>query len=169
MTEHQFLRKIRRLASVEDPDCVVILSLIEEGLAAFPESVKLWCRRGDLIELIMVTPLGETNTTQYKTADALYSYERAAALDPTCAEAFEEIGYYWDVSGDDFERAEAAFRKAIELGAGAYGLARVLAQHGIDTAEILSFLDGSPFSGVPEIAEIRSEIENGIWEPITRR
>lgn len=167
MTESQIIRKIRRLASIDDPDYSVVLSIIEEGLAAFPESVKLWCLRGDLINLTHLTP-GKFESVTYKAADALNSYETAARLDPTCAEAFEEIGYYWDVSGDDFRRSEAAFCKAIELGAGVYsyyGLARVLAQRGEKPALILQFLDGCPFALTPEIKDIRSEIEEGMWTP----
>ena len=58
---------------------------------------------------------------------------------------------------------------AIELGAGpdSYaGLARVLAERGTETAEILVFIDDCPYVGETVIQEMRSEIEKGQWAPI---
>lgn len=138
------------------------LALTEKAIDAFQSSAELLCLFGDLIQLSK-KPAG-----RYTSADALSAYEKAAALDPGWAEAFEEIGHYCDVYKNDFLRAEAAFRRAIELGAGAdsyAGLARVLAERGNTTAEILSFLDASPFAADSKIQEMRAEIAEGLWAP----
>ena len=157
-TETEFIEEIDRLNSAEK--WTEALRVAEAAILAYPGSADLQCAFGDLIQL--------SDDETYKAADALSAYQRAAELDPTFAEAYEEIGYYWDVCGDDFERAEAAFRRAIELGAGAdsyAGLARVLAERGKDSPAILSFLDQCPYAAAPEVRKIRAEIENGIWAP----
>jgi tetratricopeptide (TPR) repeat protein len=159
MTEDEFIDEIDRLwVAGRYADA---LRVVEKAVVEYPESVDLLCSFGDLIQL--------SNCDVYKLADALSAYERAIALDPQWAEPYEEVGYYWDNYFDDFARAEVVFRKAIELGAGAHsyaGLARVLAERGTGTAEVLAFLDGCPYVGETVIQEMRSEIEKGLWAPI---
>lgn len=83
------------------------LALVEEALRAFPTSSKLWCIRGDLIQL----GSGEG----YELEDALLSYKEAASVDPDCAEAYEGLGYFYDLVMDDEEKAKPFFQRATLL------------------------------------------------------
>ena len=116
--------------------------------------------RGDLIQL--------SGGSSYTLRDALGAYENAVELDPHYSQAWESIGYYCDVHDQNFERAEFAFRRAVELGAGAtayVGVARVLAERNHQMTDILRFLDTCPYSDDDRVQEMRSEIESGMWEP----
>ncbi len=137
MTEAEYIEKIRevRKSFIKDESSPVPLRLVEEALAQHPGSASLYCIRGDCIQL--------WNVPEYELKDALASYERAAALDPQCAEAYESIGYYYDAIDEDLEKAEAAFRRAVELGGGEQsyaGLARVMAERGQVPIQVLAFL-----------------------------
>jgi tetratricopeptide (TPR) repeat protein len=134
-----------------------MLALLEEAVLSCPQSPKLWCLRGDLIQLF--------DDDQYEFTDILHSYQQAVAVDPSFGEAYECIGYYYDVLEEDLPVAEVAFRKAIELGMGLhsyFGLARVLAEQG-KCEEALSILapDYCPFHTEFEIDILREEIEAG--------
>ena len=143
-----------------DTETVEPLRLVEEAIIAFPRSPKLLCMKGDLIQL--------SDGSGYSLSDAAACYERAAFIDPSCAEAFESLGYFHDVVSDDPERAESAFRTAIALGGGPdahAGLARVLAERGHNVTEILAFLDGCALAATPKVLEMRAEVESGSWSP----
>src|SRR5947199_811122 len=132
MTESDYIGTIQRLWPAKETEADEPLRLVEEGIIAFPRSPKLLCMKGDLIQL--------SDGNDYNLSDASACYERAASIDPSCAEAFESLGYFHDVVSGELERAESAFRTAIALGGGpdAYaGLARVLAERGGSTSEIL--------------------------------
>ena len=137
-----------------------VYPLIEESLNEHPCSSELWCLRGDAIYF-------GGNHSPYALNDILASYERAAEVNPFCAEAYESIGRYHDVFTEDIPKAEEAFRKALTLGAGwetVYGLARVLAQLG-RRDEALSLL-GDPVDGEePDLRELREEVLIRLWEP----
>jgi tetratricopeptide (TPR) repeat protein len=64
--------------------------------------------RGDLIQL-------GAEDIPYELTDALASYERAIAIDPKCAEAYEEIGHFYDAVMGDAERAKPFFHRAAVL------------------------------------------------------
>jgi len=137
-----------------------VLALIEEAVSIFPDCAKLWCLRGDLICLSSL----EAN---YELVDALFSYEQALKADPELSEAYQEIGYYYDVYFEDLNLSEIAFRKAIAFGAGSdsyFGLARVLAEQN-RRQEALQILDpqSCPFQNEIEIQIIRDEIVSGVW------
>lgn len=137
-------------------------ALADEAVAAYPRSAKLWCMRGDLIQL-------GSEESKYELLDALESYHRAVAVDPGFAEAYQEIGYYHDVYTEDFPAAEQAFRKAVELGAGMHsylGLARVLAELGEkDKAIDVLSAERCPFYDDLDVREMRDEVEKGAWRP----
>lgn len=137
-----------------------ILALAEEAVSAFPQSAKLWCMRGDLIQMSAL----EAN---YELADATASYQQAVTVDPLFGEAYESIGYYYDVVEINFAVSELAFRKAVELGEGQdsyFGLARVLAEQG-KRDEALAALapENCPFHSEFEIEILRDEIAEGQW------
>lgn len=163
MTEAGYIEKIREAKNsfINDELSPEPLRLVEEALAQHPNSALLHCIRGDFIQL--------WDVPGYELEDALKSYERAAALDPQCAEAYESMGYYHDVIAQDLERSEMAFRRAIELGAGEQsysGLARVMAQRGRAKVEVLAFLKGSPYAEAPCVQDMYADIEGGDWAPI---
>ena len=160
MTETDYITKIKSLLTDESEVAVEVLQLVEKSVAEHPQSAKLWCWRGDLIQRAAL----EAN---YELDDALKSYKRALEIDPSNAEAYESIGYYEDAIMSNPASAESSFRKAIELGAGRdsyYGLARVLAElnRNAEALEVISS-ENCPFSDTAEIEEIRTEIKEGVW------
>jgi tetratricopeptide (TPR) repeat protein len=136
----------------------IALLLIEEAVKECPNSAQLWCMRGDFIQ---VSP----DDMDYDLLESLYSYSRAMEIDPAYSDAFESIGYYYDVIRADPASAEKPFRKAIEFGTGydSYvGLARVLAQ--LDRRrEAIQWLsaDKCPFHDQLDIRLVRDEITEG--------
>jgi tetratricopeptide (TPR) repeat protein len=134
-------------------------SLVAEALEKYPTSTELWILRGMLIQLADEGP--------FELEESLESFETAASLDPTCGEAFERIGNYYDVYSEDLPKAEEAYRRAIALGGGEesyYGLARVLAQMN-RAQEGLNLLAAYPFGSSESLAEIEREIRSGMWTP----
>lgn len=163
MTEAEYIKKVTEAKQLlrEDALSPEPLSLVLRALAQHPDSAKLHCLFGDLIQLSDAFP-------EYELSDALKAYEKAAVLDPSCAEAFEEIGYYYDAIDEDLEKSEAAFRRAVELGGGEQsyaGLGRVLVERGHLPGEVVTFLKQSPCADMPKVREMCSEIEAGKWSP----
>jgi hypothetical protein len=158
MTESEYIQKIRQLWPVEKVQATEALRLVEEAIVAFPRSSKLLCMKGDLIQL--------SDGCGCSLSDAAGCYERAASMDPSCAEAFESLGFFHDVVTNNLEQAELAFRSAIAVGGGPdahAGLARVLAERGRNRTEILALLVGCVHAAAPKVLEMRAEIERGSW------
>jgi len=157
--EEEYILAITNLLHGRNEAPPELFPLLVEALSEHPRSSELWCLRGDVIYFSMGAP--------FEHQDILASYERAAELDPSCAEAYESIGRYHDVFSEDLPKAEEAFRKALTLGAGwvaVYGLARVLAQ--LDRRDEALRLLGDPVQGEePDLHELREEILGGVWEP----
>ena len=100
------------------------LALIDEALRRFPESARLWCLHGDLLQL-------RVDDEEQGLEQAGDSYLRAAELAPDDPEPYESLGHFHDAVMDDPGRAAEYFRKAVALGAGESareGLAEALAQ-----------------------------------------
>ncbi|MGD0899379.1 MAG: hypothetical protein ABR915_16195 [Thermoguttaceae bacterium] len=137
-----------------------IVDLCLAAVAEHPESSTLWYGWG----IIMRRCGGEYG---YMREDYLRCYEDSVRCDCTNAEAYQELGYVLDVFFDDYGKAEQAFRRAIELGAGHesyFGLARVLAQVGKTDDAIVCLSEGNcPFHDHPEIKKLVSEILDGDW------
>ena len=169
MSEDEYLERLRELVlsgeSFEAPP--EVFPTLDEALKAFPDSARLWVRRGMAIQLA-------PEDSSWTLEDSLASFEKAAALDPSDASAFEEIGYFHDVHTHDYPRAEQAFRRAVELGAGSRsyeGLSRVLAELG-RREEALSALRKFPvkdsledLEGEARRDELEKEIAAGLWDP----
>jgi tetratricopeptide (TPR) repeat protein len=158
VTEAQYIETLERLISKNAPATLEQLALVDEAVRVFPQSPRLLCMRGDLVQL---APTDSPRAV----AEALQSYLRAIEVSPGFANAYVETGYYYDVHEDDPAQAESFFRRAIELGAGvqAYaGLGRVLAELG-RKQEATSLLKACPHSATTEVAEVLREIESGIW------
>ncbi|MCP3980386.1 MAG: hypothetical protein GY716_13875 [bacterium] len=123
-TEKQWQQDIRERLAEREEATSEELSLVEEALQEHPRSAPLWCLRGALIQLA-------EDDAGYELDDALRSYQRAAELDPSSPQPWEEMGHFADAYDDDLLSAEGHFRKALSLGAGKSakeGLDGVLAQ-----------------------------------------
>ena len=99
---------------------------IDDILEAEGPSVEALILRGQLIQLV-----GEDDPESLE--EAFACYREAVELDPSSAEAHEEMGHFLDDVADEPEEAETFFRKAIALGAGETareGLRDVLVQLG---------------------------------------
>jgi tetratricopeptide (TPR) repeat protein len=109
MDETEYIEELKSLAPSEGEEASKeVITLADEAVRAWPESSKLWCLRGDLIQL-------GADDIPYELADSLASYERAIAVDPKCAEAYDEIGHFYDAIMGDAERAKPFFDRAALL------------------------------------------------------
>ena len=98
-----------------------LCELVTEFLQRFPCSPTLWVAAGDLMGLE-----GEFPSLSLGREDC---YRKALEFDPLCGEAYEALGYLYDLD-DDYEQAELMFRVAIDCTRGPdsfIGLARTLA------------------------------------------
>ena len=109
MNENYYIEKLKSLFPGKGEQASSqVLALADEAVRVWPESSKLWCIRGDLIQL------GDEDTP-HELADALACYERAIEIDPKCIEAYEEIGHFYNAVMDDTERAKPFFQQAAML------------------------------------------------------
>ena len=153
MTEDDYRNAIADAWESDDVVWSRVVELVERALRDYPNSAKLWCVLGDAIQMAGLTE----EIAPYPPDEVLRCYEKAASLDASCAEAQEEIGYYYDVLVDDPKRAVVAFRAAIRLGAGKtafIGLARSLAEVG-DANAALAALEESTDQDDPDVRKSR--------------
>lgn len=161
MTESEYIELLGDLwPTNENGTSPEAMRVAASAVAEHPESAKLWCMLGDLIQ---VAPLGVSSSSHHPRE----CYEKAIAIDSAMPEAWESLGYFLDVINDDYAGAERAFRRALELEPSPTtyaGLARVLAEQGREE-EALSLLEPCTFSSDPEVQEMRNEIQEGLWRP----
>jgi len=160
MTEEEYLNAIRGLGTTQGESTLEQLKLADKAVEIFPHSPRLWCLRGQLIQLA-------PPNAPYSLSDAFESLIKAVNEDDQFAEVYEELGYFYDAVEDNPELAEQHFRMAIMLGGGVHayaGIARVLAELG-RVEEIEHLLKESPYSDSTEIAEVLREIAQGVWQP----
>lgn len=135
------------------------MKLVEDSILKFPNSSKLQCIKGDFIQL-------SSEDTPYELLDSLKAYEQAIELDPKCAEAFESIGYYYDIIDEQFDLAREAFEKALEVEVridSIIGLARVRAELNEKSSDIVRFLEDSSFKTHEKVEKLIIEINNGVY------
>jgi tetratricopeptide (TPR) repeat protein len=137
-----------------------IAELCQAAVNEHPESSTLWYDLG-----IIMQRCGDE--CGFRPEDYLRCFENAVRCNAGNGEAQQELGNVLDTFFDDYARAERAFQKAIESGAGAEsysGLARTLAQVGkIDEALQLLSEPACPFHDDPEVQKMRTEIAAGDW------
>lgn len=84
------------------------LALADKAVREFPQSPKLWCLRGDFIQL-------GPESSPHSLEDALACYQRATELDPKFIESWEELGHFHDAILDDKAAAKRFFSEAERL------------------------------------------------------
>lgn len=138
------------------------LALSAQAVREHPRSIRLLIVRGNLL---LLAPPG------YESSDSpVGCYRRAVIIDDTAAEAWEDLGYYYDSYEDEFDLAIEAFEQALRCGGGVdsiYGLARSLAQAN-RIGEALARLDGAIAGQLSDedkrkLIELRQEIEEREW------
>ena len=159
MTKKEYLDKIEATRNSKGHTTRATLDLIEHALQEYPHEPDLWCLRGDMIQL------NDEPDEALPLASAMESYRRAIIEDPTCAEAYESLGYYIDVIDDDPKEAEPWFRKALELNPSVdsfVGLARVLTELG-RKSEAMDLLSPAncPVYKNAKVQEVLAEIRKG--------
>jgi tetratricopeptide (TPR) repeat protein len=149
----------RRWPKPEESASKEIIDFCQAALSEHPRSSTLWYDLGILMQ--------RCKENDYKPEDYLRCLENAVQCNGNNWQAQEELGDILDTYFEDFTRAEKAFRRAIELGAGfeSYcGLARVLAQTGkISEAIHVLSKDICPFHDHDDIQALRAEIVAGEW------
>ncbi|MCX6923528.1 MAG: hypothetical protein NT154_10020 [Verrucomicrobia bacterium] len=105
MTEDAYICQLRGGWPQDSDASLEVIALADEAIRAFPRSARLLVMRGNLIEL-------GPESCPHPLDEALRSYRRAVEIDPLFAEAWEEIGHYYDAVLDDEERARPYFDRA---------------------------------------------------------
>ncbi len=108
MNESDYIAELSSLWPTEGETSKEALTLADSAVWMFPDSAKLWCMRGDLIQL------GQADIP-YELEEALSCYERAVSIDPQFAEGHEEIGHFLDAVMPNPKRARRAFRQAAAI------------------------------------------------------
>ena len=163
MNISEYYDEIERLwPKAGQPPSGKVVDVCLRAVVEYPESSTLWYNLGIAMQRC-------TEDYGYTCRDYLRCFENAVKYDLSNAEAFEELGYVLDIYFDDYDKAEHAFQKAIEYGAGSdayFGRARVLAEMGKTDDAVNSISENvCPFHDDPEIQKLRSEILDGSWCP----
>ena len=108
MTEEEYIAELRKRWPRKADATLETVALADEATRAFPRSPKLWCMRGDLIQI------GPQNCP-HSLNEALVSYKKAIEINPSFAEAWEEAGYFYQEVLDDEPAAQPYFREAEKL------------------------------------------------------
>jgi tetratricopeptide (TPR) repeat protein len=108
MTEDDYILRLKTLWPRESDASPEAISCADEAVNSFPSSARLWNIRGCIIQL------GSENCP-HTLEEALRSLRRAVELDPQFADAWEDIGHYYDLVLDDEEAAHEFLDKAQKL------------------------------------------------------
>lgn len=115
MNENEYILELRarwpRGYSSSEPNFEATpetIALADQAVAAFPTSPKLWCMRGDLIQL-------GSEDNPHSLDDARACYQRATEIDPQFVEAWESLGHFHNAVLDDEPAAQRFFSEAERL------------------------------------------------------
>ena len=134
------------------------INALRELTEQFPDTAELWAFLGDAV--------GPPSDSELAEAEPFVCYQRAIECDPTYAPAHESAALYHDLLSE-LADAERHFRAALEHGASdsaRIGLARVLTQMGRSDDATLE-MSRCTDQDSEELAELRSEIADGLWDP----
>ena len=84
------------------------ITLADQAVVAFPNSPKLWCMRGDLIQL-------GSEDCPHSLDDSRVCYKKATEIDPRFIEAWESLGHFHNAVLDDEITAQRFFSEAERL------------------------------------------------------
>ena len=104
-SEQDYVNLLRRRWPRGEDASLEVLGIADEAVAAFPHSTSLWCMRAALIQL-------GSGDAPYTLDEALASYQRALAADPSSVEALEDIAHFYDAVRGDSEKAATYFAQA---------------------------------------------------------
>jgi tetratricopeptide (TPR) repeat protein len=111
MIENDYIAQLEaRWPRREDSDEVLLatIALADEAVGAFPRSPRLWCIRGDVIQL-------GPESCSHNLEDARACYQRAIEIDPKFIEAWESLGHFYNAVLDDEIAAQKYFSEAERL------------------------------------------------------
>lgn len=108
MSEKDYISELRARWPKDSDASLDIIALADEAVQLFPNSATLWTMRGNLIEL-------GPESCPHPLEDSLASYQNAVRIDPEFAEAWNEIGHYYDAVLDDPQTASQYFDRANEI------------------------------------------------------
>ena len=108
VSEEDYIVAIRDAWPKDGEAPLTLIALADEATVRFPDSPRLWCMRGNLIEL-------GPEDSPHELSDALASYERAVRIEPAFAEGWEEIAHFHDVVLDDEASAKRFFEQAAAI------------------------------------------------------
>lgn len=108
MTENDYITALKARWPQDCDAPLQTIAFADEAIRAFPESARLWCIRGNRLEL---------GAKSYPDSldDALACYQRAVDIDPEFAEAWEALGHLHHVVLDNEAAAKRFFREAERL------------------------------------------------------
>lgn len=105
MTEDDYISSLRARWPQGSDASLETIALADEAIRAFPNSARLWIMRGNLIQL-------GPESCRHALEESLASYQRAVEIDPQFADAWDEIGHYYDVVLGEEKTAQEYFEKA---------------------------------------------------------
>ena len=110
MTESDYISDLRARWPHGDTSeaSLETIAVADEAVRAFPQSARLWEMRGCLIQL-------GPESLPHPLEESLRSFQRAVEIDPQFADAWDEIGHYYDAVLDDEKTAQEYFEKAKRL------------------------------------------------------
>ena len=159
MTEEDYVKELSRRACECDEVTIETIGVADEAVAAFTRSPRLWCMRGDLIQL-------GCEGIRHTLEDARKSYERALELESDNIEALESLAHFFDAVVPDPAAAESYFLKAIERGTSKEAficLAGLYLEHGRAPEAVALLQTGRcPYHLDSEVVLIRKEAAESI-------
>lgn len=108
MTENDFIAELQKHWPQVGDDPMAAMALADEALCAFPRLARLWCLRGKLIAL-------GSEDCPVQSEEALECYIKAIDIDPYCAEAWEQAGFFQDGALHNEAAAQRFLREAKRL------------------------------------------------------
>jgi len=108
VTENDYSTQLKARLPRDCDASLETITLADEAVRVFPQSPRLWCIRGELIQL------GPENCP-HSLDDARACYQRATEIDPQFIEAWESLGHFHNAVLDDETTAQRFFREADRL------------------------------------------------------